>query len=108
MSDNNKEMEAFSDQTITLTLEDDTEVECAVIAIFPVDDNQYMALLPVEEVGDISTDEVFIYRYTPSDDDSDDVNLETIESDEEYDKVADAFDELLAEEDFDDDGEIIE
>lgn len=96
---NNDQMEAFFDQTITLTLDDDTEVECAVIAIFPVEDNQYMALLPIEEVGDISTDEVFIYRYVPSDDESDEVDLETIESDDEYDKVAEAFEALIEEED---------
>lgn len=106
MSDMNQDqMEAFFDQTITLTLEDDTEVDCAVVAIYPVEDNMYMALVPLEEVGDISTEEVFIYRYIPSEDESDEVTLETIESDEEYDKAAEAFEEIIAELDDEDDDE---
>ena len=32
--------------TITLTLDDDTEVECAILTIFPVDAQEYIALLP--------------------------------------------------------------
>lgn len=103
MSDmNNDQMEAFFDQTITLTLDDDSEIECAVIAIFPMDDKQYMALIPLEENKEagISTDEVFIYIYTPSDEESDDVDLQVIENDEEYEKVAQAFEALM--EEFDD------
>ena len=35
--------------TISLTLDDDTEVECAVLTIFPVDSTEYIALLPLDE-----------------------------------------------------------
>lgn len=101
---NTDQMEEFFDQTITLTLDNDLEVECAVIAIFPVDEQQYMALLPLEAVEDITTDEVFIYKYIPSDDESEEVNLQTIDDDAEYDKVADAFDTLM-EESFEDEDE---
>lgn len=101
---NTDQMEEFFDQTITLTLDNDLEVECAVIAIFPVDEQQYMALLPLEAVEDITTDEVFIYKYIPSDDESEEVNLQTIDDDVEYDKVADAFDTLM-EESFEDEDE---
>ncbi len=36
--------------TITLTMDDDTEVECAVLTIFPVDSTEYIALLPLDVV----------------------------------------------------------
>ena len=38
-------------KTITLTMEDDTEVECAVLTVFPVDAKEYIALLPLDENG---------------------------------------------------------
>ena len=37
--------------TITLTLEDDTEVECAILTIYPVNKKDYIALLPLDENG---------------------------------------------------------
>lgn len=88
------------EETVTLTLDDDTEVECAIIATFPVGDKEYIALLPLggeeEENG-----EVFIYRYfAPKDDDSE-PGLENIEDDDEYEAAADAFDELLDNSEYD-------
>jgi len=84
--------------TVTLTLDDDTEVECEIVSIFPVGEKEYIALLPLE--GDeAEDDEVFIYRYTESADGA--PNLENIEDDDEYEAVADAFDELLDSEEFD-------
>lgn len=82
--------------TITLTFDNDLVVNCEVIAIFPVKDKEYMALRPVEEVEGIDSEELFIYRYTPSDD-SEEVNLETIEDDDEYEDVVDALEQLLEE-----------
>jgi len=84
--------------TVTLTLDDDTEVECEIVSIFPVGEKEYIALLPIE--GNEAEDgEVFIYRYTESADGEPD--LENIEDDDEYEAVADAFDELLDSEEFD-------
>lgn len=78
--------------TVTLSLDDGTECECAVIRIFPAGDNSYIALLPLE--GDAAdNDEVYLYRYTETD--GGEPVLENIESDEEYEIVADAFDEEL-------------
>ena len=84
--------------TVTLTLDDDTEVECEIVSIFPVGEKEYIALLPLEENED-EDDEVFIYRYTESADGEPD--LQNIEDDDEYEAVADAFDELLDSEEFD-------
>jgi uncharacterized protein YrzB (UPF0473 family) len=46
---------------ITLTLDDDSEVDCAILAIFPVNGKDYIALLPLGEEED--DDEVLIYRF---------------------------------------------
>ena len=39
--------EEFEEGTVTLTLEDDTEVECGIVAIYPAGDKEYIALLPL-------------------------------------------------------------
>lgn len=86
------------DDTVTLTLDDEEEVECAVIAIYPVDGRDYIALLPLEgESAD--TGEVYLYRY--EEDEEGNPNLSNIEDDDEYENAADAFDELLDMEEFD-------
>lgn len=78
--------------TVTLSLDDGTECECAIIRIFPAGDNDYIALLPLE--GEASEqDEVYLYRYMEND--NGEPSLFNIESDEEYDLVSDAFDEEL-------------
>jgi len=84
--------------TVTLTLDDDTEVECEIVSIFPVGEKEYIALLPLEG-SEAEDGEVFIYRYTETVDGEPD--LENIEDDDEYEAVADAFDELLDSEEFD-------
>ena len=45
MNENSKLYEDTNDQ-ITLTLEDGTDLICDVLAIFPVDGKDYIALLP--------------------------------------------------------------
>ena len=86
------------EMTVTLTLDDDTEVECIVLTIFEVDNKEYIALLPAEG-AESEEGEVFLYRYSEDEDGNPD--LQNIESDEEYDMVADAFDELLDAEEYD-------
>ena len=86
--------ESDEEPTVTLTLEDDTVIECDVVAIFPAGERQYIALLPKgDEDGD-----VFLYRFTELE--NDEIDLESIEDDEEYEMVVDAFDELLDNEEF--------
>lgn len=83
--------------TVTLSLDDGSEVECAVIAIFPAAQKQYIALLPLES-EDEEEGEVFLYRFTELEDGE--IQLDNIEDDDEYEAVADAFDEILDEEEF--------
>ena len=86
------------EMTVTLTLEDDTELECIVLTIFQAGDRDYIALLPMEG-QEAEEGEVFLYRYSETEDGT--PNLENIEDDDEYEVVADAFDELLDEEEYD-------
>ena len=86
--------------TITLTLDDDSVLECMVLGLFEAGGNEYIALLPLTDSQEEDDDdgEVLIYRYV--DHGEDDPELIYIESDEEYEAAADAFDELLDEADF--------
>jgi len=85
-----------NEEILTITLEDGTEVECAVIALFPVGEKDYIALLPLENEED---GEVFLYGYEEFEDGS--FELISIESDEEYEAVTQAFDEILDEAELD-------
>lgn len=97
--DCNEEYGFDVNSTVTLTLDDDTVVECAILTIFPVDGQDYIALLPLDESGENEEGEVFLYRYT--EDEKEEPQLSNIEDDDEYEKVADAFDELLDSQEFD-------
>ena len=79
--------------TITLTMEDDTEVECAILTIFPVDGKEYIALLPLDENGQNHDGEVYLYVFSRTADG--DPMLANIEDDDEYQKAAVAFDVVL-------------
>ena len=86
--------------TVTLTLDNDEVLECAVLTIYEAGDRQYIALLPLDESGEEEGD-VYIYRYIETDPENPD--LENIEDDEEYEIAADAFDEWLDEQEFEED-----
>ena len=81
---------------ITLTLDDDTELDCIVMCIFPVNENNYIALLPADSADDEES-EIYLYQYIEHEDD--DVELLNIESDDEFEEVSRAFDTLLEEDD---------
>ena len=88
-----------ADMRVTLTLDDDSTVECEILTIFDVEDKDYIALLPLDENEEPNADgEVFIYRY--SEDEEGNPCLDNIEDDDEYEAVADRFDELLDELEF--------
>lgn len=86
--------------TVTLTLDNDEVLECAVLTIYEAGGRQYIALLPLDESGEEKGD-VYIYRYIETDPENPD--LENIEDDEEYEIAADAFDEWLDEQEFEED-----
>ena len=84
--------------TVTLTLDNDEVLECAVLTIFSAGDRQYVALLPLEDAEDTEEGDVFIYRF--EEDENGEPTLDNIEDDDEYELAADAFDEWLDEQDF--------
>lgn len=86
--------------TVTLTLDNDEELECAVLTIFEVDAQKYIALLPLDEDGNNEDGEVFLYRFLETEDG--DPTLDNIEDDDEYERVADKFDEWLDTQEYED------
>ena len=98
--DHNCDCGCNEEVTVTLTLDNDEVLECAVLTIYSVDNKEYIALLPLDEEGDNEEGDVFIYRYVETADGE--PTLENIEDDDEYEAAADAFDEWLDEQDFED------
>lgn len=87
---------ADEEMTVTLELDDGSEVTCAVITILTVKEQDYIALLPLDENGNNQDGEVWFYRYAEdASDPNQEPDLTYIEDDEEYELVADAFDEFL-------------
>lgn len=77
--------------TVTLELETGEELECPIIEIFEVDGKEYIALLhPEEEIA-------MLYGFKDYEDGS--IELTEIEGDDEYEKVSEAFNTLMDEED---------
>ena len=80
--------EDIIDGTVTLTLDNDEELECEVVSIFEAGDREYISLLPLggeeEENGE---------------------KVDKTTDDAEYEMAADAFDEALDKMEFD---EIVE
>ncbi len=80
------------EEVITLVDEEGAEHDFTVIDIIEVDGSEYAILLPVEE----ENDEAIILKFTHDDDGNE--LLVDIEEDEEWEKVADAWEEMMAEE----------
>lgn len=90
------------EMTVTLDLEDGSSVTCAIVTILTVQSKDYIVLLPLEEDGENHDGNVWFYRYFENDEDpNEEPVLEYIEDDEEYEIVADAFDEYLDSAEFD-------
>ncbi|MCD8157571.1 MAG: DUF1292 domain-containing protein [Clostridiales bacterium] len=81
-------------EQINLVLDDDSELTCDVICVFSIDedsDREYIALDPGEDK------EILLYRFSETDEGE--ISLDNIESDEEYEAVCSALDEIFAEDD---------
>ena len=101
MSENmNENMNETEAATVTLTLDNNEELECAVLTIFEAAGNQYIALLPLNENGEEDEEsDVYLYRFSETEDGE--PKLENIEDDDEYDAAADKFDEWMDSLEFD-------
>ena len=90
------------EMTVELDLEDGSPVVCAIITILECQGKDYIVLLPLDENGENDDGEVWFYRYHEDENDANaEPELEFIEDDEEYEIVADAFDEYLDNAEFD-------
>lgn len=87
--------------TVTLTLENNEELECAVLNIFEADGKEYIALLPLDENGDNTDGQIYLYRFIDNGEEEE-PGLENIEEDEEFDRVSAIFNEWLDTQDFGD------
>ncbi len=85
--------------TVTLTLDDNTELECLILTTLEVEDKQYIALLPLDDETEDEEGTVYLYRMNVKGED--DIELINIEDDEEYEKASEAFDEYLDSLEFD-------
>lgn len=96
------------EMTVDLELDDGTTVSCAIVTILTVSNQDYIVLLPLNEDGENEDGEVWFYRYSENENDpNEEPELGYIDDDDEYEAVADAFDEYLDSAEFDEliDGE---
>ncbi len=89
--------------TVELTLDNDEVVQCAILTLFEAAGREYIALLPLNEDGDAEDGDVYLYRYVETPDGE--PELENIEDDEEYEIAADAFDEWMDTQEFEESDE---
>ena len=89
--------------TVELTLDNDEVVECAILTLFEAGGKEYIALLPLNEDGETEDGDVYLYRYT--EDANGEPELEDIEDDDEYEIAADAFDEWMDTQEFEESGD---
>ncbi len=102
MADKNTNGYDDEEMTVELELDDGQTVNCAIITILTVDKKDYIALLPLDEEGNNDDGEVWFYRYEEDENNPDEEPALTyIDDDEEYENVADAFDEYLDNVEFD-------
>ena len=98
----NNQLEEDEDLFVTLTLEDDSEVDCLVVSIFEAEGRDYIALLPTEGPEN-EEGEVFLYRYF--EDEDGEPGLDNIATEAEFMLASQAFDQLVEDGEYD---EIIE
>lgn len=80
--------------TMTLELDDGTEQECVVLTIFTVREKQYIALLPMNDAGEVD-DDALIYLYIYQESEDGEIQLDQIEDDTEYEEVSEYLDSAL-------------
>lgn len=90
--DHEHEEDVMDLETMFLTLDDDTEMECGILGVFEVEGlegKEYIALLPLED------ETVLLYEYKEV---GDEIELNVIEDDDEFDKVSNAFYDMYKDE----------
>lgn len=95
MADKNYTPDGYDDddetEVVEVEFEDGSSSICQIVAKFELDDITYAALLP-DDSDDDENIEILIYRYSEN---GDDVDLEEITDEDEFNSVADVLDEIL-------------
>ena len=91
----NNKTNGYDDEemTVELELDDGQTVNCAIITILTVKEQDYIVLLPLDENGNNDDGEVWFYRY--AEDEEGLPQIDSITDDDEYEAAADRFDEML-------------
>lgn len=89
----------FSEMTVTMDLEDGSSLECDVVLVFSDNEKNYIALTPTTQEEHTEAD-IFFYRLTGAS--LEEFGIENIEDDEEYQDVAERFEEIIDEQEFSD------
>lgn len=97
------ENEEYDPEIYTLTDEDGNELTFALLGTLEHEGNVYKALIPVDEEGKEESDEYVILKCT--EDENGEEMLETIEDDDEFDRIADIFDDEFSDIFYDDEDE---
>lgn len=79
--------------TVLLPMEDGTEIPCAILTVYSVEENEYIALLPLEEDGKNHNGEVYLYKFSRTEEG--DPIMDNIVNDDEYVAAAEKFNEIL-------------
>lgn len=87
-------------EVVTLTLDDNEEVECSIITTYEIEDKEYIVLLPLDENGENEDGDVWIYRFVRDTTGGNDHEIINIEDDDEYEIAVDKFDEWLDTQEF--------
>lgn len=95
MSNNNEQLD--DDVMVTIEL-DGEELDCEILTIFDIENQDYIVLMPVDENGE-PLDDTLVYIYRFYEEEGQEPRLDNIQSDEEYEKVNKRFIELLEEAD---------
>ena len=90
------------EMTVSLDLDELGTVECEVLTIISIDDKDYIVLLYKPEGASDDESEIWFYGYKENPNDpNEEPELIYIDNDDEYEMVADAFDEYLDEIEYD-------
>lgn len=91
----NKDNQELDDDVMVTIELDGEDLDCEILTIFDIEDQDYIVLMPVDENGEPLDDTlVYIYRYFENDGN---YAIDNIQSDEEYNRVNLRFNELLEE-----------
>ncbi len=96
-----KELELEVDVVTLMT--DDGEVDCGIITVFEMNGREYIAISPLDEQDELS-EEVWFYQFERDSSGGDKHDLIFIEDEDEYEQVADQFDEWLDTLEFEEEG----